>query len=157
MLFAEVLKSALFGVFKYSGRSDRLEHWTFSFLTAVAVIATIILGKLGVPMRGWVLLAMLFGAIWLLLAHISLFVRRLHDQNRSGMFMMIPFVSVSVLLIGWLGQNGYIDHFPGFFRDYGIWVFLGGRSLCIISAGMLASVFIGEGDHGENYYGDPVF
>ena len=35
MIFAQALLSALKGTFNYSGRSDRLEHWTFCFLTAL--------------------------------------------------------------------------------------------------------------------------
>jgi uncharacterized membrane protein YhaH (DUF805 family) len=158
MLFFQVLGSALFGVFRYSGRSDRLEHWAFSFLTAVSVLALVIFRDIsGIPYTGGIFLGLFFGAIWLLLAHIALFVRRLHDQGRSGLFMLIPFTALTVFVTGWLGKSGYIMFETALFVDWGYLIQRVGQSLIIISITMLASVFIGEGDNHENKYGDPVF
>lgn len=157
MLFRQVLISALFGIFHYSGRSDRLEHWTFSFLTAVAVLSLVIIHQIfGVSYTGGLFLAVFIGAIWLLLAHIALFVRRLHDQGRSGLFMLIPFAAITVFLTGWLGKNGYIMFETALFLEWGHIIQRVGQSLIVVSIGMLASVFIGEGDDDENQYGDPV-
>lgn len=156
MIFAQVLASALFGVFHYSGRSDRLEHWAFTFLTAALVLGIFILQQLHFEIGGRGILVILMLGLWFLAAHIALFVRRLHDQNRSGLFMLIPLSALTVLLTGWLGMYGRIPFMHDWFLEYGYWILLGGRSLCIISGGMLASVFIAEGDEGDNYYGEPV-
>lgn len=156
MLFAQVIKSAMLGAFRYSGRSDRLEQWAFSFLTAVLILGLFILHGLGVAIEGRVLLLVLIVGLWMFLAHIALFVRRLHDQNRSGMFMMLPLFSVSILLAGWLGTSGYSGFGQDIFQEYGLWILMAGRGLCFISASMLASVFAGAGDDGDNDYGEPA-
>lgn len=156
-MFLKAIVAGLFGVFRYAGRSDRFEHWAFSFFTAVLVVGGVILYELGFAFRGNLLLASLGIAIWLIMAHIALFVRRLHDQNRSGMFMLIPAAGVSLIMIAWLGEQGYVDFWAGPLMEYGTYVMMAGRSICVISASLLISIFIAEGDAEENRYGDPVY
>ncbi len=115
MFFLQALRSALLGTFDFSGRSDRLEQWTFTFLTAFVVVAIYVSSHLGASFGGPMVLVLVAGAAWMMLAHISLFVRRLHDNNRSGLYMLIPAAAVSVWIAGWLGMNGYIGYYPGFF------------------------------------------
>lgn len=156
MLFAEALRSALFGVFSYSGRSDRLEQWTFMFLTAILGGVFAMLVKAGLTIGAIGLLVALFVVLWLLLAHIALFIRRLHDQDRSGFFMSIPLIGVSLMLASWVGQSAHGAFMVGFFQRYGWLVAMAGRSISIISFSMLLGVFVGEGTDGPNRYGDPV-
>lgn len=156
MIFAQVIKTAMLGVFWYSGRSDRLEQWAFSFLTSVIGLGIYIMLGFGIAFSGWPLLLVAIFTLWIFLAHIALFVRRLHDMNRSGMFMMLPFFSLSTLLVGWLGENGYIGFGQTFIQSYSFWILVAGRSLCVISLTMLASIFAGEGDEGDNDYGEPA-
>ena len=155
-MFLRAVLAGLVGAFRYTGRSDRFEHWAFSFFTAVIVVGGVILYELGVAFRGPILLGTLVIAVWLILSHVALFVRRLHDQNRSGMFMLIPAAGVSLMLVGWLGSNGYIDFRPGFFMEYGVYIILAGRAVSVISVSLLVSIFIAEGDSGENRFGEPV-
>lgn len=102
----------------FSGRSRRKEYWMFLLgVVIVAIILSIIEGALG--MAGTVGGA--YGPLTLLLM-IAIFipslavqVRRFHDQNRSGWFVLlnlIPFVGslivfVFMLLDGTRGPNEY--------------------------------------------------
>lgn len=155
MLFWQALMSAIRGTFTFSGRSDRLEQWTFAFLSAVAVVGVIVLGELGVSFNKHVLLFLFLGALWMFVAHISLMVRRLHDNNRSGFYMFIPAAAASIWLTGWLGANGYVDFQTKFFLAYGQWIELIGRIGGVASFGLVNWIFVSEGDTEENLYGDP--
>lgn len=156
MLFFEALRAALFGVFRYSGRSDRLEQWSFTFLTAFMAVGVIICSQMGINFVGAPLLLFLLVALWFLLAHIALFVRRLHDNNRSGLYMLIPAAALSIVLTGWLGQNGYIHFQQIFFLEYGSWILRGGRIACGMCGSFLLWIFLSEGDEDGNQYGYPV-
>lgn len=155
MLILQALSSALFGIFRYSGRSDRLEQWTFAFFTAAMVVGIYLGTDNGFRLRGWILLATIGAGLWLLMAHISLFVRRLHDNDRSGLYMLAPFAAMSLVLIGWLGENGHIHFFRDFFLEYGWWIKRGGISACSLSGSFLMWIFLNEGLQEENRFGDP--
>jgi len=153
MLFAQALRAAMFGVFRYSGRSDRLEHWTFAFLSAALIVGAYAFIAAGVRLEGVFLLTLLLTILWMILAHIALFVRRLHDANRSGLYMLLPAGAASVLLAGWLAEIGYADYQPDYLADYSWFVFQIGRVGCGISVSFLIWIFLNEGDEGENRYG----
>ncbi len=155
MLFFQALRSALLGTFSFNGRSDRLEHWTFAFLTAVICVGYYMALQLGLQLDGPVMLIGLILAAWLLIAHVSLFVRRLHDNNRTGLYMLLPAAAASTWLLGWLGMNGYVDYQHKFFLDYGVWVMRLGRIACGMCGSLLLWIFLSEGDADENIYGDP--
>jgi uncharacterized membrane protein YhaH (DUF805 family) len=106
----------------FSGRSRRKEFW--SFILAVAFVAVLLavagvvigsgaeeLGTQGVPLA---ILLVLFGAA-LLIPSIAVQVRRFHDQDKSGWFVLINFVPylgglvvlVFMLLEGTRGPNRF--------------------------------------------------
>lgn len=102
----------------FSGRSRRMEYWMFVVLNVVInVVASVVDGVLGMSgMVGGVygpltLLAMLA----LLIPGIAVGVRRLHDQDKSGWFLLlvlIPILGALVLLVfmfleGTAGDNKY--------------------------------------------------
>lgn len=157
MIFAEALLSALKGTFNYSGRSDRLEHWTFSFLTGLLALLVFALARSGVaftPPLLWICVGL--GA-WFVLAHVSLWVRRLHDHGQSGFWLLIPALALNVMLVGWLGQQGRLPVDSGFFAAYGTWVVLGSRVVLSLSfLGIMLPAFMKPGDEEPNAYGDPV-
>jgi uncharacterized membrane protein YhaH (DUF805 family) len=155
MLFIQALYSALRRTFNFTGRSDRLEQWTFAFVTAALGVGIFVATEMGVIFSDEATLAIFGGAVWFAVAHISLFVRRLHDNNHTGLLMLIPASALSVWLIGWLGSNGYIEAQKYFFLLYGQWIELAGRILSSTCGAFLTWIFLSEGDEDENYYGDP--
>lgn len=89
------------GVFKkyaqFSGRAGRREYWMF---VATNVLLSLVLGIVdgitGIPVLG--LLFMLVA----LLPSIAVTIRRLHDTNRTGWWMLVacvPIVGAIVLLV----------------------------------------------------------
>jgi uncharacterized membrane protein YhaH (DUF805 family) len=89
----------------FSGRSRRKEYWMFVLAITVAMIAAIIIeGVLGLS-------GMIFGAygplttllmLGVLVPALSCQVRRFHDQDKSGWFVLlslIPFVGGLIVLV----------------------------------------------------------
>ena len=131
---------------EFSGRARRREYWFFVLLCIVAmIVAGIIDGILG--MTG--LVAGLYGPVTLIVSlallvpSIAVGVRRLHDTNRPGWWLLIcivPYVaSVAVLMSGGIVVAGLL-------------------SLIALGAAVLLLVFmILEGTKGPNQYGpDPL-
>lgn len=102
----------------FNGRARRMEYWMFVVLNvAVSVVANILDGVLG--MTGMV--AGIYGPLTIL-AFLALIVpgiavgaRRLHDQDKSGWWLLLAFVPIIgglVLLVfffleGTRGENQY--------------------------------------------------
>ena len=105
----------------FTGRSSPVEFWSFAVAGALAVVAlwglpTLILVQLvqnmGVdalqPVLSyiWPGISLLF-MIYVLLAFLSATVRRLHDINRSGIWVFLaPGLGV-LLLVSWLSQPSH--------------------------------------------------
>jgi uncharacterized membrane protein YhaH (DUF805 family) len=80
---------------QFSGRATRVEYWWFYLVTvAVSILASILDTILGIP----------FGLISVIYFFVSLIpslaiqVRRLHDVDKSGWYMLLNFV----IIIGWI-------------------------------------------------------
>ncbi len=102
------------GAFKkyadFSGRSRRSEYWYFVLFNVLAVIVTLVLDSfIGYPV--FYLLYVLGSFI----PGLSVAVRRLHDTNKSGWFMLIALIPLigSIILLVFLctdsdrGENQY--------------------------------------------------
>ena len=101
----------------FTGRARRMEYWMFFVLNiAVSVVANILDGILGLGGMIWMygpftVLAMLA----LIIPGIAVGVRRLHDQDKSGWWLLLAFVPIIgglVLLVfmfleGTRGPNQY--------------------------------------------------
>ena len=75
----------------FTGRSDRREFWMFMLCN---LIIGIILGILSsIPIIGviFTIVAVLY-SLGILVPSIAVSIRRLHDTNRSGYFLLIAFV-----------------------------------------------------------------
>ena len=86
----------------FTGRSRRKEFWFFVLLMiAVSVVANIIDGILGMS----TLIGGIYGPVTLLAAlffvvpQFSVGVRRLHDTNRSGWWVLLGCVPIAVLVL----------------------------------------------------------
>jgi uncharacterized membrane protein YhaH (DUF805 family) len=87
---------------QFEGRASRSEYWWFYLGTlAIAFVAGFIEGLAGIPLTVIAVLAMIVPSI-------ALSVRRLHDTNRSGWYLLlglIPFVGTIVLIYWWASSG----------------------------------------------------
>ncbi|NCA70490.1 MAG: DUF805 domain-containing protein [Sphingobacteriia bacterium] len=101
----------------FQGRARRREFWTFTLINVVIIIALSILDMaLGTvePQSGLGMLSAIF-ILAILLPSLGVQIRRLHDINKSGWWVLIglvPMVGSLVLLVfslidSWPTQNQY--------------------------------------------------
>jgi len=97
--FPEAVKLGFQRYIDLSGRSSRAEYWWFAFFIAlVDIIATAVdTVVLGTDLGDTGLLAAVWG-LATLIPSLAIGVRRLHDINKSGWWLLLWFV----LVIGWI-------------------------------------------------------
>ena len=107
----EAVASFFGNYFKFSGRATRSEYWWCNLIIALAYIILVIV-MVAMPIVGNVLYFVMIIAIFIPLLALS--VRRLHDTNRSGLWLLLGFVPFGgiVLLIFFVlpstvGSNNY--------------------------------------------------
>ena len=96
---------------KFDGRASRAEFWWFALAN---IIAYVILGIL-VRVSGIFLILYIGYALAVIIPSIAVAIRRLHDTDKSGWFLLIgliPFVGWIILLVfyimeGTAGPNNY--------------------------------------------------
>src|SRR5260221_13324498 len=74
----------------FSGRARRKEYWFFFLFN---LIASMVLSAVDVAVGTMGILSIIYG-LALLLPSIAVGVRRMHDIDRSGGWLLIPFVPV---------------------------------------------------------------
>ena len=108
MTFSESVSTCLKKYFVFQGRASRSEYWWFQLIVSPSYfISTILENEIGYLFLGITLFT--------LIPAISAGVRRLHDTNRSGFFLLIsfiPFIGGLVLLFflipeGTKGKNRF--------------------------------------------------
>lgn len=86
---------------EFSGRSSRKEYWMFVLFTLLVTVALAILAGLGAGLAGGSgfspLSVIAFSALaifWLatLIPSLAVQVRRFHDQDKSGWFVLLGFI-----------------------------------------------------------------
>jgi uncharacterized membrane protein YhaH (DUF805 family) len=95
MNMIEAVKAVFSNYATFSGRARRAEYWWFVLFSLIVSIVLALLT--GDPSRG----TGLIGAIWSLatfIPSIAVGVRRLHDIDRTGWWLLICFIP----LIGWI-------------------------------------------------------
>lgn len=160
------------GFLEYRGRADRAEFWIFSFLALpLAVLLVWLMLALDPFFPGlWVsplpageevprvLLRLLLFVIWLglLIPAVCVTIRRLHDLNASGRWVIAVLVPGLAAVCCWLpvAWGGMAPGLPATVLS----VCAGGlaviEGLAIMTLGL---VFLGDGSHGPNAYGpDPL-
>src|SRR5919107_5806283 len=112
MGFGQSIKTCLNKYATFSGRAQRSEYWYFFlFMMIVNIVTSILDSAILEDLPIFSLLATLA----LLIPSISVSVRRLHDTDRSGWWLLlgfIPVVGVIVLIIffcqrGTVGSNQF--------------------------------------------------
>jgi uncharacterized membrane protein YhaH (DUF805 family) len=133
----------------FSGRSRRQEYWMFFLFNIIISIVLALLDQLlglkltseGINNTG------VLGVIYSLATFVpglSIAVRRLHDTNRSGWFLLMPIAPYILVILGLI------------LRGFGsILIIIGG--LAVLGLAILLIVWLAtEGTSGENQYGsDP--
>ncbi|MFT4027199.1 MAG: DUF805 domain-containing protein [Novosphingobium sp.] len=87
----------------FSGRASRSEYWFFYLATFLAsIVASIIDNILGLGFLSMIV------ALGLFLPSIAAGIRRLHDTDRSGWWLLIVLIPLvgAILLIVWLATKG---------------------------------------------------
>ena len=101
MTFSESVSTCLKKYFVFEGRASRSEYWWFQLIvTPSYLISTIIENEIGYFFLGILIFAFI--------PAISAGVRRLHDTNRSGFFLLISFIPIigSFILLFFLIPGG---------------------------------------------------
>ena len=98
---------------EFSGRSRRKEYWMFYLLIIIVYVVLAILGSLVGESVGGILIGIF--ALGIIIPAIAVQVRRFHDQDKSGWFVLlglIPLVGGIIVLVfmcleGTRGPNQY--------------------------------------------------
>lgn len=151
---------------EFSGRSRRMEYWmffVFNFLVGIAFWVLMMLvggaammggGGAGAIMAagGGIMIVMALYALValaLIIPGIAVGVRRLHDTDRSGWWLLAPLAGYVVMFIG----TGMVA--SGSTGAGGILAMLGGIGALVLVLVLLVFMFL-EGTKGPNKYGpDP--
>lgn len=108
--------------FEFSGRSRRKEYWMFQLLVAIVYVVLSVIMSMGAPtvdpmtgaisgggmmmtVGGGLLLLFYLGS---LIPIIAVSIRRMHDQDRSGWWILCPIANIIFLFIeGTKGPNRF--------------------------------------------------
>lgn len=135
----------------FSGRAPRAEYWWFYLLMIVLyAVAMIVDSLLGMSMVGPYGPATLLVVVGLILPSLAASVRRLHDSNRSGWWLLLPIVPYVV--IGFMAGQAMAD--PTNVGSMGMIGILG--LIAFVCAILLLVFMVLPGTKGPNKYGqDP--
>ena len=103
MSFPQAIEAGFKNYVNFSGRAVRSEYWFWVLFTGLGQIALTIIGMV----IGISVLTVLF-ALSTLLPGLAVSVRRLHDLDKAGwflLFVLIPLVGAIILLV-WACQEG---------------------------------------------------
>ncbi len=106
MTFVDSIKTCLNKYVDFSGRATRSEYWWFYLAYLLAYVGVAALAALtGSSIFG--ILAMVL-SLGLLLPQIAAGVRRMHDSDKSGWFLLVPFYNLYLAVIpGTPGDNRF--------------------------------------------------
>jgi uncharacterized membrane protein YhaH (DUF805 family) len=103
MNFQQAIQSGFSNYVNFSGRAARSEYWFWIVFYLLAVVGTLAIDT----MIGFRLTLSIF-AIAVLLPTIAVQVRRLHDLDRTGWWILLHFVPLvgAIVLIIWYCMRG---------------------------------------------------
>jgi uncharacterized membrane protein YhaH (DUF805 family) len=92
--FTDAIKLAFQNIFEYKGRASRSAYWWFALAELIGWVGVLILAAIfaAVHIPALSILLYLAGAVAAFLSGLSLTIRRLHDQDKSGFWYFIAFV-----------------------------------------------------------------
>ncbi len=98
MTFWDAIKTCFNKYVKFRGRASRLEYWYWCFFILIAGICTYIIDGLIINDLENTPVNLLFSVITLL-PGLAVSVRRLHDVNRSGWWVLLLFTVIGLILL----------------------------------------------------------
>ena len=115
MNFFEAIKICFVKYATFSGRASRSEFWYFSLINLILSIPIYIYGNSDDPTEKNLYIISIICVIILFLPGIAVQIRRMHDINKSGWFILLNFVPLFGLIIvlvmltekGTLGKNRF--------------------------------------------------
>ena len=108
MNFAEAIQSGFRNYVSFTGRAARSEFWFWALFALLVTIATQVLDDILFGQQFGLLSGV--AALALFLPGLAVSVRRLHDRDKSGWFILlhfIPLVGFNILLI-WFCMRGTV-------------------------------------------------
>jgi uncharacterized membrane protein YhaH (DUF805 family) len=92
--FTDAIKLAFQNIFEYKGRASRSAYWWFALAELIGWVGALILAVIFAAVHVPVLSILLYvaAAVAAFLLSLSLTIRRLHDQDKSGFWYFIAFV-----------------------------------------------------------------
>jgi uncharacterized membrane protein YhaH (DUF805 family) len=102
MNFVDAVKSGFGNYVGFSGRAARSEYWFWTLFTFIAyIVAGIIDFYVGLGFVGMVV------SLALLLPSIAVAIRRLHDLDRTGWWLLLAFTGIgAIVLLVWDCMKG---------------------------------------------------
>ncbi len=94
----------------FSGRARRKEYWMFALFTTLVTIGLVLIDMMMGnydSVRGWGLLSGLY-TLAVLLPSLAVSVRRLHDRDKSGWWLLLGFIPLigAIVLLIWFVMDG---------------------------------------------------
>ena len=154
MGFGEAIRTCFSKYATFSGRAPRSEYWYFMLFGFIAsLVATLIDSAIGVP------IASLLIFLVLLLPSTAVFVRRLHDVDRTTGWALFPVpMLIGIFMLLWLLDAVGGERFEGV--GFPVVVFLVGLVTWIVMLVILIVLLVWcckRGTLGPNRYGpDPL-
>jgi len=94
MSFVDAIKSGFANYVGFSGRACRSEYWFWTlFVILVNIVAGIIDSFVGLGLIGLIV------ALALFLPGLAVSVRRLHDLDRTGWWLLLVFTGIGIILL----------------------------------------------------------
>ena len=116
MTMIEAIKSGYFNYANFSGRSTRSAYWWWALFQIAVTVAIALLEGGGTSVVGdgsasFTYNAGIFGLIWSLgnlLPSLAVGIRRLHDLDRSGWWLVLALIPLigTLILLYWFCQRG---------------------------------------------------
>lgn len=110
MTFVESVKTCFKKYADFSGRATRSEFWWFYLAYLLAYIALAFLSGIlaGVTGNGAVAMIAILPILGFILPMLAVNVRRNHDSDKSGWWLLVPFYNLYLLVIqGTPGDNRF--------------------------------------------------
>ena len=111
MTFKQSVENVLSNYFNIHGRASRSEYWWWYLFTVLVSIALSLVGVILDKLLGLTFITTILTwgfSLLILIPNFCVQVRRYHDINRSGWWMLCPIVNLIFLFfVGDEGENDY--------------------------------------------------
>jgi uncharacterized membrane protein YhaH (DUF805 family) len=106
--FGQAITSGFQGYVQFSGRSSRSEYWFFMLFTTIIAVIISIFDALGSPRLNNFSVFSLIWSLAVLLPQIAVGIRRLHDLEKSGWWLLITLIPLigAIVFIIWCCTEG---------------------------------------------------